>query len=217
MWDTPMGPRRIVGAERLLLAAGTAGLYDWMDEMHDWSCDIPVVDNMDGVDRPYWLLLVAERLFNGLPAPKHFAWNEGLLAAIFEHIEGEVVCEIDSQREDPPQDGNNYVHWRTLVKNAWKETHNPQEFSDEEVFSGRDQALLSMDMDEWRDKIDGLAAQVLWDDDYLLQPDPALMKHLGISPDYYTRFRPRLTDRDYKELEALASFLDREVYRKMAS
>jgi hypothetical protein len=207
MWWTERGDQVLRGAEWELFRTGLTDVWDWIEE----SIDEPggLVTGVDAFDRLQpnqqlaLLALVGEALRDEAePGPDLTMNTEATVAAIFEHIAGQVQCEIDMSA-DPETDGE-FTDWRELVLAAYREAVGDEEGSakaspagqpngadedsddedsddeepDDSVWSPPD--VTSRDQSDWEFLIlEYLADRILWGDgdfimdDCFLDADPS--------------------------------------------
>ncbi|MDB5299621.1 MAG: hypothetical protein JWO87_1284 [Phycisphaerales bacterium] len=181
MWRTPDGDRVLKGAERNLFKQGMSVLVSRIDDDDDWLVGVKVFDQLSKAEKFAILEHVASALLiEGIAAPRLTAVAEGAIAAIYAQLMSNVDFEIDSGDECDD---------RELVVGACKEC----ELTDDAP------SPHSSDSDAWREIIDLLADQILWDRDWAeewVHPDAnpddakAVREFARIDADYYSEVAP---------------------------
>jgi len=178
MWDTDKGERKLLGKERRLFIAGLLSLFDRLQDdaedareggtKHFWETDVYLFEALPTTHRHLALLSVGQFLLGDMPAPKADLWQDAAILAVFYHLKAMVEVEIDEEQQKDPLEDRTY--WRLLVREAWLEQFlegkTPEEL--EIAFKpgeGDRQKVSSDDLEEWFDKIEYLAMEVLEDRD----------------------------------------------------
>lgn len=215
MWNTSDGERKPKGAERALLVEAVVGLNESLllaaETDGIYEVGVPVFDSIPNDQRSLVLLSVAERLLGDEPAPDLFAWNDGVILALFTHVKERLEIEVGD-----PKGG---AYWRKLVQEAWMENCFSSEVGETEDDQGPNQPIDSADTEGWWWKVNCLAELILYDsdcDDDTAMDLPAeeageLKRRLGIEEDYYTAVPPRFSDEDKARLQRFHVGLVREI------
>lgn len=239
MWKTPRGERKLEGRERELFIKALLALYDMFREGEESGAAAPdvgvtVFDAIPLEDRAMAVLIVGEQVLGDGPGPGVRAWNAGTLGAIFAHLETLIELEIDSEdlgdaalakefeemglgigREEA---GARFA-WRKLIHDTWMDRCFPGVGIKFEKGEGDRQPLESKDLDAWTFKIEGLAGELLEDDDYRMETFMDVMpgqaaaakEYLGIERDYFTDVPPVLSSEEKERLRAFHGVLLREA------
>jgi hypothetical protein len=198
MWNTPEGKRVLQGSEWELFRQGLSALWDWVEESFDdrGLCEtgIAAFDELQPNQKLAILAFVGQAMHDAaMPAPALTAHVEGAAAAVFQRIRDSIGEEIELQ--DEPDMRDHATHWRDLALAAALETKTTGE---EPLPDSR-----SKDLEDWNCLIDCLSDRVLWDTDYDMggefldaapQAGQAMMREMGIDPDYFLAVAPDPTE-----------------------
>ena len=207
MWRTECGIRILKGAEAKLFAEALAGLLDEaiMGKLEDYELGIRCFDDLTYGQKISVLATIGNGLFReDVPPVALTAVVEGAIAAVFKHLEYEIIYDID--KPDCPRP------WRKWVVAALKEI-------DAEVIS----APTCTDITQWKFQLEQLEDRILWDSDY--EDGPMYMDHspekskklkdwMNIRDDYFMAIADDLTDEEakakIKELKKLCDLISPE-------
>lgn len=216
MWNTPTGNRALKVKERRLFVHGVFELWTLLtdEEGEGWESGAPFFEDIPIQDRSFALLEVAGQLLGPDPPPKHHAWNEGAILAVFNLIGQRVEEEV--AQDYPPGSDKAPIHWRKLVHEAWMERRNVSDDPiDWERDEGPHQPLSSRNLEFWDFKVLLLTDEILFDrdcemDDFIRMPSEiaaVIMSQMGIEEEYY-KAAPAITEADRKKLlQFLETFL----------
>jgi len=191
MWRTECGVRILKGAEARVFAEALAGLLDEaiMGELDDYELGIRCFDDLTFGQKISVLATIGNGLLReDVPPIELTAVVEGTIAAVFKHLEYEVIYDIDEPECPRP--------WRKWVAAARQET------------GGEDLPPVNCkDVDRWKCEVEELADRILWDSDYedgdmYLDHPPEKSKELidwmEIDDDYFTAIAEDQTDEQAK-------------------
>jgi hypothetical protein len=201
-----------VGPEAALVREAIAALVDaLLDEAEgiaEWPCGVKVFDELSWQQRLALLSRVARALLkDDVPAPDLTAVNEATVAALFAHVERNLIIEVD-QSDDPKFAAEHFAHhWRRLVAACQIRPSVNSEF-----FVSVD----SPDVDDWELLIESISDGILWDDDWVMhdafvdaspRDGRREKRRMGIDRDYFTTPAPDLRDDQapaiFEEIRAL--------------
>lgn len=206
MWNAASGRRYFSGNFAKLLATGLDDLIGDILEKAEYDeeveLEVPPFDRLTAEQKIFVLRLVARALFlEEEPEPDLTAVSEGTVDAIFRRVEFLLELEVDETEDyaisftlrrfitDALADERAYETAKFAAENPGRtlDAETLEDFAAPE--------LESDDFDEWRDALDRLLEQVLWDSDYLCDAmlDVAPEKRaefgraFGLAEDYYWR------------------------------
>lgn len=223
MWNTSSkGDRRLEGCERALFVAGSLSLIeDLREREEDDPLDLGIAgfDSIPVNQRVWCALWVADHLLGSEDPPDLFAWNEGVVTAVFAVIHVHLDFEIDAASET--KDKQERTYWRDLIHRAWMEVVHPELEFPSAAGEGENQDLESTDAEAWHHKIEVLSMDILHDDDASddgimdLPPEAAakVKDEMDIPDDYYSAAPPALTLADRRRLVHLYRSLRTEDNR----
>jgi hypothetical protein len=238
MWRTQMGERVLHGGEWELFREGVSVLWDMIEYSAEDDPYETGVETFDRLQRNQKLVLLASvsRALRDedVPSPELTALTEGTVAAVFRHILGLTLSEIDvGDAPDPagldPEVVGESTSWRGLIVAACRAAMKPQtkksrtsetvddEGSFESWWEGPLPDETSEDEENWELMVECLSNRILWDDgDYEMENDfvdadpvssGARKALLGIDEGYFSDVAPDPSD---SQMEAIRQTL-REV------
>lgn len=187
MWRTSCGDRTLKGAEARLFAETLLSLLDEAasDQLEDYG--IEIFDRLTYGQKISTLSAVGNALLRDDINPVGLtATSEAGIAAVFSHLWGQVLLEIDMD--------DTGTFWRELVVAARKEME-----------AGDIPEPTCDDPDEWDIEIQELSDCILWDRDYedgarFLDKPPeeseAMRQFFRIPEDYYLAIADDLSDKE---------------------
>lgn len=207
MWQTPLGTRKLEGAERRLFLNGISRMAEQLNDP-DFDVIPEVLQHLHHLDRRHAFLSVAHHLFNDTQEPRLLAWNSAVIDEVFDFLRAEVEMEIDSQQRFPDL----YTFTRHLVREATLEVSGikPRELP----------RVESMDVEEWRLLIIGLRIRILEGTTCLryhevadLPPQKAArkLKRWKVDEDYFSALPPTFTDTTKNALDAFSKDITQEI------
>lgn len=188
MWRMETGNRALTDEEWELFRLGLESLLEWVEydlqyETDDAEAGVAVFDRLTPEQKYHLLAEVTLALRDpDIPPPRHTAFNEGAIMAVFRTLHGDLEVELDSSHTMPDKPMT-YVREALLAACADTE--------------GRDEPLPnpnSTETDEWSSLLEEVEDRIFWDydfaagDDFLdLPSDDARVKlrAFGIDPDYF--------------------------------
>ena len=191
MWRTELGDRILKGAEARVFAEALAGLLDEaiMGALDDYELGIRCFDDLTFGQKISVLATIGNGLLReDVPPVELTAVVEGALAAVFKHLEYEIIYDIDEPECPRP--------WRRWVVAALKEV-------DAQVIS----EPACTDTTQWKFQLEQLTDRILWDADYedgdiYMDHPPEKTEWLkdmaAIRDDYFTAIADDLTDEEAK-------------------
>ena len=210
MWNTAMGERTLVGAERRLVVSAGWGLADFI------SIAAPENKALFGIvlfDRLTWQqqMLMLERVLTALveasiPAPPTTALLDATVAAIYAHLYTSIEIELDDARMDmdSPLGEEDHFDVRNEILEALREPVDSDEPIEESPEGGWP-TILCDEIDEWELAIESLRGRILADEDWQMeaitmdlppQTSRTLKRELGIQRDYFIDIPPDVTDEE---------------------
>lgn len=184
MWQTPLGTRKLEGAERMLFLNGVVRMTEHMNDP-EYDLMPEVLQHLNYLDRRHAFLSVTHHLTHDSLAPRLLAWNCAVIDEVFDFLRAEVEMEIDAQERFH----DNYTFTRHLVRAAAQEA-----FPDH-----RKPSIRSINVGSWRVLIVMLKMRVLGHDSYLryheiadLPPQKAArkLKRWKVDEDYFSALPP---------------------------
>lgn len=205
MWRTPEGNRVLKGAEAILFQRGLAELVFWIGFYDGDDNSTTGVRVFDALIRPQKLAVLEQvaraLLVKNVACPPLTAVAEGTIGAVYYQVLDYIDVEIDEGRLDV----------RRLTRAACKERRLKRDLPN----------LKSVDTEAWRDAVESLMDQVLWDRDWeeeFIKPDDhpdlaqTVRQFARIDPDYYTAVPPDPTPRQLERIEkSLRRLLNKKV------
>ncbi len=210
MWNTAMGERTLVGAERRLVVSAGWGLADFI------SVAAPENKALFGIvlfDQLTWQqqMLMLERVLTALveasiPAPPTTALLDATVAAIYAHLYTSIEIELDDARMDidSPLGEEDHFDVRNEILEALREPVDSDEPIEESPEGGWP-TILCDEIDEWELAIESLRGRILADEDWQMeaitmdlppQTSRTLKRELGIQRDYFIDIPPDVTDEE---------------------
>lgn len=211
MWNTAMGTRTLLGAERRLVVSAGWGLADAI------SASAMLNDNVRfGIvlfDRLTWQqqMMMLEKVLTPLvepsiPAPQSTALLDATVAAIYAHLYTSVEIELDDEKMEVDNSfyGASNFDVRREIIDALQEPIDSDEPIEETPEDGWPSVMCD-DIDEWGLAIESLRERMLADEDWQMdaitmdlapQTSKSLKKDLGIQRDYFIDIPPDGDDED---------------------
>lgn len=192
VWRTQLGERVLRGGEWELFREGVSVLWDLIEDSPEDDPYPTGVNTFDRLQRNQKLVLLAtvSRALRDeeVPSPKLTALTEATVAAVFRHILGLTLSEIEmDDAPDAPgfeaELAEESTSWRHLVLAACRDAMKPQtkksrqtgtvdeEGSFESRWAGPLPDETSEDEVSWTFVVDWLADLILWDSDYEMEDD----------------------------------------------
>ena len=210
MWNTTMGERTLLGAERRMVMSAGWGLADTI------SAEAPQGNVQFGIvlfDRLTWQqqFLMVEKVLTALleptiPTPPSTALMDATVAAIYAQLYTSVEIELDDARMDRDEslDEENHFEVRQEILEALREPVDSDEPMEESPEGGWP-TLLCDEIEEWELAIESLRSRILADEDWQMEtlaidlaPDTSksLKKEMGIQRDYFIDIPPDGSDEE---------------------
>ena len=202
MWHTPDGDRKLVGAEATVVKMAVTGMAEWIREEssdfgeygEQWKYGVELFDASTWTQRIATLDQIATYLLTDTETTLELnAVSEAAVGALFEHVLVQIDLEIDLADE-------NETIWRSPVLEAYLQVtvmdENEEEFED---FDYAPQTAQNRERNKWRNVVECLADQILWDRDFEMttefldrSPEQAayLKSFMGIEDEYYVEVAP---------------------------
>lgn len=197
MYNTPLGIRVLVGAERRLFTESLSMLVDDVC-MEDEPLDSGPFYGLQRNQKIFVLRTVARALLcEDEPAPKLTAAIEAAVAEVFEYARSAISLELSAALEES-DDLPEAPSWRRLVLAACQQTGIADELTN----------VQQDDPDDWDVLLDCLGDRVLWDRDWELEEqldaDPDVSQRakrkLGIDQGYFVAAPAEPTDAEVERL-----------------
>ena len=198
MWQTPLGTRKLEGAERRLFLDEVLRMTSGIEDP-DHDVIVEILQHLNIADRRHAFLSVAHHLTNGSLAPRLFAWSDAVVEEIFDGIRAQVGMEVDAQQRFP---GEIDAYTRNQVRAALKEAF-PGE-------RGIAPSLRSTDLERWESVVMLLRMRVLGGTTHLkyhqiadLPPAKAARKRKQwkVDEDYFSALPPLFSEDVRKALD----------------
>jgi hypothetical protein len=207
MWHTPLGDRKLTGAEAQAVRASIASMIDGLEaesvgRSESRFFDVPLFDNLSWQQKIAMLARVGEALLREeIPLPELTAVNEAAVGTIYENLRQRLQSEVEADASDIAK-GQDRTHWRRLALRAIREVEK----------SGTSEyqppIVDCLDSEEWSLCMEVLEGYVLWDDDWrtgdlFMDVAPEIAQgpkaFLGIPNEYYTAIPPDPSDAELEE------------------
>jgi hypothetical protein len=210
MWNTALGKRTLIGAERRMVVHAAWELADSI------SASAPEDSVQFGIvlfDRLSWQhqMLMLEKVLSmlvdpSIAAPKSSALLDATVAAIYAQIRTSLEIELDHAKMDMGDslaDGDHFDVRMELI-DAMKEPIDSDEPMDEPPEGGWP-TILCDEIDEWDLAIESLRGRILADEDWQMEAitidlaprkSKSLKQNLGIDRDYFIDIPPDGNDDD---------------------
>ena len=212
MWNTSYGDRVLAPAEAALFVEAVAYMRDMisvaieLDESH--YVGVAAFDRLQPTQQLTALHLVSMALLKPeIDPPPLSATLEGTVYGVFKDLLSIIEVEIDACRDDDIS-----YELRNAILAARKagvvsetDWHQP---SEKEIANLPDCSCT--DIDRWKEEIEVLADQILWDRDFELEAliadqDPSkvadIKEYLGIGRDYFSTAAPDANSQEYLRLD----------------
>lgn len=224
MWHTSEGDRTLEGAEAALAAAAVTGIVELIrEESSDFGEQLPfgisLFDSLTWTQRLAVLDVVATHLLTPTPEVLELtAVAEATVGVLFEYVRLQIDLEIDFDEGE--------TRWRRLVLDAFEATermHDDGAYDDAsesaEDYSWGTSDVNCRDRSAWREMVETLTDQILWDRDYEMMAELAdeppekaafIKSYLGITDDYFAAAGPDAVSKTAvaQTLQRLARFDD---------
>ncbi len=174
MWNTAIGKRTLVGAERRLVVSTAWGLADFIS---DAAPEGKAIFGIVLFDRLTWQqqMLMLEKVLTTLvdptiPAPQSSALLEATVAAIYAQLRTSIEIELDDAKMevDAMLDEPDHFDVRMEIVVALQEPVDTDE-PIEEPPEGGWPTILCDEIDEWELAIDSLRSRILADEDWQME------------------------------------------------
>jgi hypothetical protein len=211
MWHTPLGDRKLTGAEAQTVRASIASMIEGLEAEAEAEAagrsesrlfDVPLFDNLSWQQKIVMLARVGEAILREeAPLPQLTAVNEAAVGAIYENLRQRVQSEVEAD-DSYIAKGQARTHWRRLALGAIREVEKPG------TSEYQPPAVDCLDFEEWSLCMEVLEGYVLWDDDWrsgdlFMDVAPEIAQgpkaFLGIPDDYYAAIPPDPSDAELEE------------------
>ena len=213
MWNTALGERTLLGAERRMFVSSAWGLADSI------SANSPEDNVQFGIvlfDRLTWQqqMLMLEKVMTAMvdttiPAPPSSALLEATVAAVYAQLRTSLEIELDDARMalDDTLEESDHFDVRMEILAAIEEpvdTDEPIEETPDDCWP----TILCDEIDEWDLAIESLRNRILADEDWQMealamdlspQTSKSFKNDMGIQRDYFIDIPPDGTDEEAEE------------------
>jgi len=214
MWATSTGDRTLVADEAQLFLNSVGYLHDMITSAVDlgeaYSTDVAMFNTLQPTQQMAMLHEVAHGLLDPeTPIVKLTAVREATVYAIYRQLNSLLEIEFEMSQMNRPD----FYHRETMIRACQQTCSLPSEWSDgfePELAPGHEPPdLQSVDLNKWKNTVEFLADQVLWDRDFELEAvfadhDPqkvkAIKQFMGINNDYFAVAAPDANSQEYMKL-----------------